>query len=66
MGNYTGTAETAYLLNDNTDKNAKNSKEDKAGVVKTGDTADLAMWLALVTLAGGTIVVALKKKSLTK
>lgn len=36
MGNYTGTAKTSYLLNDNTDENGKNSKEEKAGANQDG------------------------------
>ena len=66
MGNYTGTAETSYLLNVANNVEDKNGKEVTTGSVKTGDTTDIAMWLVLVALAGGAMVITIRKKTAVK
>lgn len=67
-GNYTGKTQTSYSLkttDNNTDKD-KDTGEKESDVPKTGDNSTFIMWAAMLALAGGAVVVTVRKRKFSR
>lgn len=67
-GNYAGKTQTSYSLkttDNNTDKD-KDTGEKESDVPKTGDNSTFIMWAAMLALAGGAVVVTVRKRKFSR